>query len=77
MFSGGGQMQCWGPHGLLKLSGVSLYLFIFAAHAPKFMAPPEPRAPVCEHFWFATLGRETLYGSTGTLSRPPGFMEVC
>ena len=44
MFSGGGQMQCWGPHGLLKLSGVSLYLFIFAAHAPKFMAPPESRA---------------------------------
>lgn len=75
MFSEGGQMQCWGPHGLLKLSGVSLY--IFAAHAPKFMAPPEARAPVCEHFWFATSGRETLYRSTGTLSRPPGIVEVC
>lgn len=75
--SGGGQMQCWGPLGLLKLSDVSLYLFIFAAHIPKFMAPPEARAPVCEHFWFATLGRETLNRSNGTLPRLPGGVEVC
>ena len=69
-------MQFWGPGGLLKLSGVSLPLFIFAVCTPKFTASPGARAPVFEHLWFATVGSWVLFGSTGTPPRLPGVTEV-
>lgn len=62
MFSGCEVLCGWpdavprGPGGVSKFSVVTLYLIIFAAHGPKFIAPPglpEARGAVFGHLWLS------------------------